>query len=92
VNRESLGALLIAVSAAAQIAGLVSSVAPSTVTGPGAGLCLLAFGLATYLARRDDGIGRPAGHDGIGKPAGTTALGGSCLIKAPGAAADRASR
>jgi hypothetical protein len=45
-----LGALLIAVAAAALVTGLASSVAPSTITGPGAGLCLLAFGLAT-LAR-----------------------------------------
>jgi hypothetical protein len=44
-----LGVLLIAVAAAALAAGLASAVAPSTVTGPGAGLCLLAFGLATLL-------------------------------------------
>lgn len=44
-----LGVLLIAVAAAALGAGLASSVAPSTVTGPGAGLSLLAFGLATLL-------------------------------------------
>jgi len=30
--------------------GLASAVAPSTVTGVGAGLCLLAFGVATLLA------------------------------------------
>jgi hypothetical protein len=29
--------------------GLASGTAPSTVTGAGAGLCLLAFGLATLL-------------------------------------------
>ncbi len=46
-----LGILLIAVAAAALIAGLASTVAPSTITGPGAGLCLLAFGLATLLIR-----------------------------------------
>jgi uncharacterized membrane protein len=46
-----LGILLIAVAAAALIAGLASTVAPSTITGPGAGLCLLAFGLATLLTR-----------------------------------------
>jgi hypothetical protein len=45
-----LGALLIAVAAAALVTGLASAVAPSTVTGVGAGLCLLAFGLATLLA------------------------------------------
>lgn len=43
-----LGVLLIEVAAAALGAGLASSVAPSTVTGPG-GLSLLAFGLATLL-------------------------------------------
>jgi energy-coupling factor transporter ATP-binding protein EcfA2 len=46
-----LGMLLIAVAAAALMAGLASTVAPSTITGPGAGLCLLAFGLATLLTR-----------------------------------------
>src|SRR5262249_41076119 len=45
-----LGALLIAVAAAALVTGLVSAVAPSTVTGVAAGLCLLAFGGATLLA------------------------------------------
>jgi hypothetical protein len=45
-----LGALLIAVAAAALVTGLTTAVAPSTVTGVGAGLCLLAFGLATLLA------------------------------------------
>jgi len=47
-----LGGLLIAVAAAALVAGLTSAVAPSTVTGAGAGLCLLAFGFATLLAGR----------------------------------------
>jgi hypothetical protein len=46
-----LGMLLIAVAATALIAGLASTVAPSTITGAGAGLCLLAFGLATLLDR-----------------------------------------
>jgi hypothetical protein len=45
-----LGALLIAVAAAALVTGLTTAVAPSTVTGVGAGLCLLAFGFATLLA------------------------------------------
>jgi formiminotetrahydrofolate cyclodeaminase len=45
-----LGVLLIAVAAAALVTGLVTAVAPSTVTGVGAGLSLLAFGLATLLA------------------------------------------
>jgi len=57
-----LGALLIAVAAAALVTGLVSAVAPSTVTGVGAGLCLLAFGVATLLAgghERADTAPRP---------------------------------
>ena len=45
-----LGVLLVAVAAAALVVGLASATAPSTVTGLGAGLCLLAFGLATLLA------------------------------------------
>ncbi len=44
-----LGVLLVAVAAAALVVGLASAVAPSTVTGLGAGLSLLAFGLATLL-------------------------------------------
>jgi hypothetical protein len=36
-------------AAVALVVGLASAVAPSTVTGLGAGLCLLAFGLATLL-------------------------------------------
>ena len=44
-----LGVLLIGVAAAALATGLASATAPSTVTGAGAGLCLLAFGLATLL-------------------------------------------
>ena len=46
-----LGALLVVVAAAALITGLASAVAPSTVTGAGAGLSLLGFGLATLMAR-----------------------------------------
>jgi hypothetical protein len=46
-----LGMLLVAVAAAALVVGLVSAVEPSTVTGLGAGLCLLAFGLVTLLIR-----------------------------------------
>jgi hypothetical protein len=45
-----LGLLLIAVAAAALVTGLASATAPSTVTGVGAGLCLIGFGLATLLA------------------------------------------
>jgi len=44
-----LGVLLVVVAAAALTAGLASATAPSTVTGAGAGLCLLAFGLASLL-------------------------------------------
>jgi hypothetical protein len=44
--------LLIGVAAAALATGLASATAPSTVTGAGAGLCLLAFGLATLLTAR----------------------------------------
>jgi hypothetical protein len=47
-----LGVLLVAVAAAALAAGLASATAPSTVTGAGAGLCLLAFGVATCLIGR----------------------------------------
>jgi hypothetical protein len=47
-----VGVLLIGVAAAALATGLASATAPSTVTGAGAGLCLLAFGLATLLAGR----------------------------------------
>jgi len=61
-----LGVLLAAVAAAALVAGLVSAVAPSTVTGLGAGLCLLAFGLATLLIRGP----RPSGPRPSGPAAG----------------------
>jgi hypothetical protein len=50
-----LGVLLVAVAAAALAAGLATGTAPSTVTGAGAGLCLLAFGLATLLSGRRSG-------------------------------------
>jgi hypothetical protein len=46
-----LGGLLVVVAAAALTAGLASATGPSTVTGAGAGLCLLAFGLAALLIR-----------------------------------------
>jgi hypothetical protein len=55
-----LGVLLMVVAAAALIAGLASAVAPSTITGLGAGLCLLAFGLATLLI---GGAERPSSAD-----------------------------
>jgi hypothetical protein len=44
-----LGVLLTAVAIAALITGLATTVAPSTITGLGAGLCLLVFGLATLF-------------------------------------------
>jgi hypothetical protein len=47
----TLGGLLVADAAAALTAGLASATDPSTITGAGAGLCLLAFGLATLLIR-----------------------------------------
>jgi hypothetical protein len=47
-----LGVLLIGVAAAALATGLASATAPSTVTGAGAGLCLLAFCLATLITAR----------------------------------------
>ena len=47
-----LGGLLIAVSAAVLVTGLATAVAPSTITGPGAGLSLFGFGLATFVAER----------------------------------------
>jgi hypothetical protein len=65
--------LSVLLAAVALAAGLASSTAPSTVTGAGAGLCLLVFGLATMLRRSshgDDhrtGPGQPAdrrGHRG----------------------------
>ena len=61
-----LGVLLIAVAAAALVVGLVSAVAPSTVTGLGAGLCLLAFGLATLLIGGSKT--RQSRHPGLSQP------------------------
>jgi hypothetical protein len=55
-----LGVLLVAVTALA--AGLASATAPSTVTGAGAGLCLLVFGLATLLI---GGRARAAANDPV---------------------------
>ena len=46
----ALGALLAVAGVVVVVTGLASAVAPSTVTGVGAGLCLLAFGVATLLA------------------------------------------
>jgi hypothetical protein len=54
-----LGGLLVAVAAAALAAGLASATDPSTVTGVGAGLSLLAFGLATLLIRGRAAISAP---------------------------------
>jgi hypothetical protein len=47
------GALLTGVAAAALIVGMATRVAPSTVTGAGAGLCCLAVGMATLAGRRE---------------------------------------
>ena len=43
------GALLTGVATAALVVGMATRVAPSTVTGAGAGLCFLAAGLATLV-------------------------------------------
>jgi hypothetical protein len=43
------GALLTGVAATALVVGMATRVAPSTVTGAGAGLCFLAAGLATLV-------------------------------------------
>jgi hypothetical protein len=56
-----LGAMLTAVAVAALAVGLASAVAPSTVTGLGAGLCLLIFGLATLMV--SDAQRLPAAND-----------------------------
>jgi hypothetical protein len=45
-----LGALLILVAAVAAVTGLLSSIMLSLIVGPGAGLCLLIFGIATAIA------------------------------------------
>ena len=37
---------------AALVTGLTSAVAPGTITGAGAGLCLLVFAAITLIARR----------------------------------------
>jgi hypothetical protein len=55
-----LGALLILVAAVAGVIGLNSEVMLSLIVGPGAGSCLLIFGVATAVA----GLTKPpeAGH------------------------------
>jgi hypothetical protein len=45
----SAGVLLTGVAAAALVVGMATRVAPSTVTGAGAGLCVLAAGVATLV-------------------------------------------
>ena len=70
-----LGVLLIGV-AAALATGLASATAPSTVTGTGAGLCLLAFGLATLLTARRRPAGKNTGR-ALFTPIGSMAYG--CL-------------
>ena len=47
-----LGVLITAVALAALVIGLTSAVAPSTITGAGAGLCLLITAAITLIARR----------------------------------------
>lgn len=47
-----LGALLILVAAVAAVTGVLSSVMLSLIAGPGAGLCLLVFGIATAISGR----------------------------------------
>jgi len=60
-----LGVLLMVVAVAALITGLASSVAPSTITGVGAGLCLFGFGLATLFI---GGAGSPSPADAPVQP------------------------
>jgi hypothetical protein len=50
--------------------GLASGTAPSTVTGAGAGLCLLAFGLATLLTggRFASATGEPFNETQVASP------------------------
>jgi hypothetical protein len=63
-----LGVSLAAVAIAALITGLATTVAPSTITGLEAGLCLLAFGLATLFI---SGAGRLSpGQQASSAPAG----------------------
>jgi hypothetical protein len=47
-----VGVLITMVSVAALVTGLLTDVAPSTVTGPGAGLCLLSVAVLTALNGR----------------------------------------
>jgi hypothetical protein len=47
-----LGVLISAVAMAALVIGLTSAVAPGTITGAGAGLCLLITAAITLIARR----------------------------------------
>jgi hypothetical protein len=46
-----LGVLITAVALAALVIGLTSAVAPGTITGAGAGLCLLITAAITLIAR-----------------------------------------
>jgi len=46
-----LGGLIMAVAVAALIVGLVSSLAPSPITGPGTGICLLGAAILTLTGR-----------------------------------------
>lgn len=47
-----LGAMMTAVAAAALVVGLTSAVAPSTIAGAGAGVCLLVYAAITLFAKR----------------------------------------
>ncbi|MGH3257981.1 MAG: hypothetical protein ACRDOU_21745 [Streptosporangiaceae bacterium] len=47
-----LGVLITAVALAALVTGLTSAVAPGTVTGSGAGLCLLVSAALTLIVKR----------------------------------------
>ncbi len=47
-----LGVLITAVALAALVTGLTSAVAPSTITGADAGLCLLAAAAITLIDKR----------------------------------------
>ena len=52
-----LGALLILVAAVATVIGLSSEIMLSLIVGPGAGLCLLIFGLATAIGGLTEAAG-----------------------------------
>jgi hypothetical protein len=51
LHLASLGVLVTVVAAAALVTGLGSAVVPTTVTGPGTGVCLLVAAIATLAGR-----------------------------------------